>query len=99
VGYQRLLSGTIGQAQRARGVRPSAAAAQGPLASLGGEACELRARKPSLPAPMPPIFGPHHLDPKRTTVHHQLIRSTPNSEQQQLSRVRKPQLSFRAPWS
>lgn len=30
-----------------------------PLASLGGKACELEARSPSLPARMPPVFGPH----------------------------------------
>ncbi len=30
-----------------------------PLASLGGKACELGAPSPSLPAPMPSVFGPH----------------------------------------
>ena len=30
-----------------------------PLAALGGKACEPRAPSPSLPAPMPPVFGPH----------------------------------------
>jgi hypothetical protein len=30
-----------------------------PLAALGGEAGELGARPPRLPAPRPPVFGPH----------------------------------------